>query len=135
MNVDDDFCVRDVANQIVVRISCTPSAPGLLPEGLVRNRARVGHRGLLPGDPRTNEKLSIKPRHKPVSTLAPTGKIMFVASSGSLLCPGPASSAKRKNCSGDVSSLSRVTFALFVVANSVRENPGKKALSRVPSGY
>ena len=27
--------------------------------------------------------------------------------------------------------LFRVTFALFVVANSVRENPGKKALSRV----
>ena len=42
MNVDDDFCVRDVANPTVVRISCTPSASGLLPDGLVRNRAIEG---------------------------------------------------------------------------------------------
>ena len=45
---------------------------------------------------------------------------MFAARSGSRLCRGRALSAKNKKSSWDVSSLSRVTFALFVV---VRELP------------
>ena len=54
---------------------------------------------------------------------------------GNTSVPGPGLEREEEKSSWDVSSLSRVTFALFVVASSCREKPWENGTLQGPSGY